>query len=271
MANFKKRAPGHRRAEFFHRCFRTSHSPSSTIISPRPGGQRGIHTSASNADAKASPTTALSVTRTIGWLWWPEPELTLSICARRRQRCFFQWAYSFQRRRRRSSTLTKASTSWGCTSSVISSEAPPSASCTPTHPDPPLRRLRPKYVTRRADRRTRPSPSCCTDSILCCADGRTTTVMGQPPNLLLSLRLHLAASVVLVVPQIPQDGYGSATTAPYSELVADAGRSAFVQPSNGSHHTLPVSGGDNPIAMGDHDQGHFVADWHEHVESRMRG
>src|SRR5438270_38049 len=30
MASFKKRAPGRRRAEFFHHCFRTSHSPSST-------------------------------------------------------------------------------------------------------------------------------------------------------------------------------------------------------------------------------------------------
>ena len=43
-------------------------------------------------------------------------------------------------------------------------------------------------------------------------------------DLRLSLRLYLAAGVVLVVPQVPQDGDGRTATAPYPELVARAGR-----------------------------------------------
>jgi hypothetical protein len=170
------------------RCFRTSPCTSSTPTSPRLGRRRGIPTSVSYPDAKAWPTTASFVTRTIGCSWWPGPKQTPRACARRRQRCFSRWGCAFPRRRRESSTSTRASTCWECTSSVTSSEAPSSTSCTPIRAEPPSQRSRPRYGTRRADRR--PNPRHRAAQIQLCAAwvDELPPLWGCGQN----LRLHLA-------------------------------------------------------------------------------
>jgi len=178
----------------------------------------------------------------------------------RRQRCFSGWDCSSLKSRRASSTSTRASTSWGCTFSATSSGAPPSASCPPTRPEPPWRRLRPKCVTRRADRQTRTWPPCCTDSTLCCEMDNRPPSRGSGHNLRLPLRLHLAAGVVLAMPHGLEDEHGSAATAPHPELVARAGRGAPVQADDGSHDALPLSGSGDSLAVGDDDRGHDLAD-----------
>jgi len=109
--------------EFSHHCCRTSLFLSLTNTSPRPGTRSVLLALANNVGARVWPTTAWSVMPMIGWSWWPAPEPTQNACRRRLQWCSPRWVCACRKRRRGSSTSTRASISWAFGYSASRSEA----------------------------------------------------------------------------------------------------------------------------------------------------